>query len=188
MRWPSGSNKWRRPSPSLTKPSTTNGTAPTASPRTSLIWPSELSTRLMTCRMLNGRRKSTSSLTIRNPSLHNGVFAAFPLDPHSGEPASPSDSERVRPFFTSLLSLSFSPSPLSSLVVEALGAISRSFGDRQCCAWAWGHHRVSLVCPHRASCFRLKPQPWIPLLTMSITGHRQREQEYGYLSYFHHAR
>jgi len=29
------------------------------------------------------------------------------------------------------------------------------------------------------------PQAWIYLLTMSITGHRQREQEYAYLSYFH---
>ncbi len=73
---------------------------------------------------------------------------------------------------------------LSSLFVKALGAISRSFGDRQWCAWAWRHHRLSLVCPHRASCFHLNPQSWI--LTTSITGHRQREQEYGYLSYFHH--
>ena len=34
----------------------------------------------------------------------------------------------------------------------------------------------------------LSPQPPTvdTLLTMSITGHRQREQEYGYLSYFHH--
>ena len=30
------------------------------------------------------------------------------------------------------------------------------------------------------------PQPWIPLLTMNSTGHRHREQEYGYLSYHHH--
>ena len=41
--------------------------------------------------------------------------------------------------------------------------------------------------PHWASCFHLNPQLWIPYnVTMSITGHPQREQEYSYLSYFHH--
>jgi len=91
-------------------------------------------------------------------------------------------------FVTSLLFSHYlsPPSSLSSLFVEALGAISRSFGGRQCCARAWRHHRVSLVCPHWASCFHLNPQLWIPLLTMSITGHPQREQECSYLSYFHH--
>jgi hypothetical protein len=48
------------------------------------------------------------------------------------------------------------------------------------------HRRVSLVCPHRGSCFAPNPKFWIPLLTMSITGHRRRERECGYLSYLHH--
>jgi Domain of unknown function (DUF1708) len=118
--------------------------------------------------------------------IPDGSFFPLNLDPHGGEPASPSDAERG-PYLLHLPSLViFPPSSSSSLFVEALGAISRSFGDRQCCARAWRHHRVSLVCPHRASCFRLDPRPWIPLLTMNIPGHRQREQEYGCLSYFHH--
>ena len=49
------------------------------------------------------------------------------------------------------------------------------------------HRRVSRVCPHQALCFRPKP-PTLDtvILTMSIAGHRQREQEYGCPSYFHH--
>jgi hypothetical protein len=29
-------------------------------------------------------------------------------------------------------------------------------------------------------------EPWIFLLTMPVSGHRHHEQEYGYLSYYHH--
>ena len=29
-------------------------------------------------------------------------------------------------------------------------------------------------------------EPWIFLLTMSVAGHHHREQEYVYLSYYHH--
>jgi len=39
-----------------------------------------------------------------------------------------------------------------------------------------GHRRVSLVYPHRTSCFRPNPQTWTPSLTMDITGHRQSEK------------
>ena len=56
------------------------------------------------------------------------------------------------------------------------------FGDRRCCA-----SRATVACcwfaligPHAFA------QPWITLLTMSITGPCQQEQEYGYLSYLHH--
>jgi hypothetical protein len=46
------------------------------------------------------------------------------------------------------------------------------------------HGRVSLEY-HRASCF-LPFRPARTLLTTTITGHREREQDYGYLSYQHH--
>ena len=70
------------------------------------------------------------------------------------------------------------PSSSPSHILEALGAISRCFGDRQCCgpgatvACRW----FALIRPRA---FAPNPQPWTPLLTMSITGYRQREQEYG---------
>ena len=70
------------------------------------------------------------------------------------------------------------PSSSSSHILEALGAISRCFGDRQCCApgatvaCRW----FALIGPRA---FTPNPQPWTPLLTMSIAGYRQREQEYG---------
>jgi len=77
------------------------------------------------------------------------------------------------------------PSSSSSHILEALGAILRCFGDRRCCApgatvaCRW----FALIGPRA---FAPNPQPWTPLLTMSITGYRQREQEYGCLSYLHH--
>jgi len=73
----------------------------------------------------------------------------------------------------------------SSLFVEPLGAILCSFGDRQCCGLY-----TTVIChcfPLIRSCaFAPNPQPWILLLLMSITGHCQQEQEYGYLSYLYH--
>ena len=45
------------------------------------------------------------------------------------------------------------------------------------------HRRVSLVV---AVIGPRALEPWIFVLTMSVAGHRHREQEYGYLSYYYH--
>ncbi len=102
-------------------------------------------------------------------------FFPLNLDPQGGKHASLSDSE-WGPYLLHISSLIiFLPHhrrhhslskrwARSCMVLEIVNAVPRR------------HRRVSLVCPHRASCFRPKPQSWIPLLTMSVTGHRQQEQ------------
>jgi len=87
--------------------------------------------------------------------------------------------------FTSLLSSSFSP-------IIIVVPLSRSTGRNLAQFW-----RSSMLCLARhVACrwcaligpraFAPNPHPWIPLLTMSATGHRQREQECGCLSCPHH--
>ena len=73
-----------------------------------------------------------------------------------------------------LFSLFLSPPSSSLLFPEALGAISRGFGDHQCCALGatiacrW----CTVVGPHPSA---PDSKPWIPLLTMTITGHCRRK-------------
>ena len=99
-------------------------------------------------------------------------FFPLNLDPFGGEPCK-SIRYRVRSVFhlysLVIFHLSSSPSPL---FLEALGAISRSFGDRVN-AFHQAPRRVLLARPHRPCTFAPSPQLWIPLLMMSITGHRQ---------------
>src|SRR5712691_5300811 len=95
--------------------------------------------------------------------IPDGSFFPLNLDPQGGERASPSDSERG-PYLLLISSLIiFLPHhrrhhilskqwARSRTVLEIVNAVPRP------------HRRVSLVCPHRASCFRPKPQSWIPLL------------------------
>ena len=78
------------------------------------------------------------------------------IGPLGGEPASPSDSEQGP--YLHLSSHYLSPqSLLSSLFLNALSAI------------------MSPVCPHRVSCFcpKFPTLDTVPLLTMTITGHRR---------------
>jgi hypothetical protein len=119
--------------------------------------------------------------------IPGGVVFPLNLGPLGSRPASPSDSERG-PYLlkTSLLSLSFSPIiiviPLSRSARRDLARVWRSLMLRP------GRHRsVSLVCPHQPRTLVPNSKPWIALLTMSITGHRRCQQEYGYLSYLYYA-
>jgi len=82
------------------------------------------------------------------------------------------------PLFSHYLS---PPSSSSSLFVP--GTISCSFGGRQCCALAWCHHCMSLMCPHWTCAFA--QHPTLDTVTNN-EHHRSPLVGAGFLSYFHH--
>jgi hypothetical protein len=63
--------------------------------------------------------------------IPDGSFPPLNFGPLGGEPARPSDSERGLYLHLSCLIIFF---PIVIVIPKALGAISRSFGDRQYCA------------------------------------------------------
>jgi len=78
--------------------------------------------------VLSSTNKRSSSPTVAF-SLSTSTYTAANLQ-------APQIQNGVRIFFTSFSHYLSPPSPLSSLFVEALGAISRGFGDRQYCTRA----------------------------------------------------
>ena len=151
-------------------------------PRCSDHSPQEGQTCTCTLSGVKGRHPAPSP-TKKRPLFPTGVFF-LSTSTHSAADLHVRQIQNGVRTFTSLLS-PFSPVITVITLFEALGAISRGFGDRQCCASG-----ATIACRWcaLASCFRLAriPQPWISLPTMSITGHSQWAKKYGYLSYLRH--
>ncbi len=125
--------------------------------------------------------------TEEEPIIPDGSFFPLNLDPPGDDHANPSESERGQYLSLSLFFSRYLLSPSPSHLPDALwrpGVISSiKVFWRSPMAVRGRQPRVSLV----VAVIRPRAvEPWIFLLTMSVAGHRHREQEYGYLSYYHH--
>jgi hypothetical protein len=130
-------------------------------------------------RTLSGVKGGASGAVLNEEEIAIPDGSFFNLGPLGGEPASPSESDRGPYLHLSSLIISlphhhnhhpsFSKrSARSRAVLEVVDAVPRA----------------SPV-PHRPCTFVSNSKLWIALLTMGITSHYLREQEYVYLSYLH---